>query len=138
MQCDEKQCKRCSAVLVLLQSSSSMQGVNMQRGQTWPGALTNLGKSSQYVTSIAYVLEGSDININNNNNNYRYNFQFMADLVFSICNIHCLDNCNRYIARYISPLKNLFVKHEQLFNCQTKFMHTSTIWVKLQLLHMRS
>ena len=135
MQYEEKQCKRCSAVWFLLQLYA---GSEYAGGQTWPGALTNLGKSSQYVTSIAYVLEGSGININNNNNNYRYNFQFLADLVFSICNIHCLDNCNRYIARYISPLKNLFVKHEQLFNCQTKFMHTSTIWVKLQLLHMRS
>ena len=56
-------------LFVGLCSPTSMQGVNMQGGQTGPGAVTNLGKSSQYVTSIAYVLEGSDININNNNNN---------------------------------------------------------------------
>ena len=60
----QKQCKRCSAVWFLLQLYA---GSEYAGGQTWPGALTNLGKSSQYVTSIAHVLEGSDKNINNNN-----------------------------------------------------------------------
>ena len=69
----------------------------MQRGQTWPGALTNLGKSSQYVTAIAYVLDCSQMGLIKTSKQQLKNCQSLSDWVFSICDIILLGHMSHVL-----------------------------------------